>query len=190
MPNMPEHALRAARPDYVVAAEEIPMVLAQIMRRPSSPRAGIAVTAGARDVAERGSRLLNDPRDQPPGPASGVTCPDCGGALWEGHDGATDGYRCHVGHRYTADSLVAAQDGRVERAFWVSLRVLEEAIALQHRLQTSANARKLPILAQASAKKAKTLEAQAATIRRVLGLSDMPPRSRGRRSKPAAAARK
>jgi two-component system chemotaxis response regulator CheB len=61
-------------------------------------------------------------------------CPECGGAMWELEDGALNGYACHVGHTYSADSMLQATDEEVERALWTAVRMLEEKAALVTRL--------------------------------------------------------
>ena len=35
-----------------------------------------------------------------------LTCPDCGGNLFEVNYGKVLRYRCHTGHAFTADSLL------------------------------------------------------------------------------------
>jgi len=67
------------------------------------------------------------------GSRSELTCPECGGALWEMQD-PPPRFRCHVGHAYGMRSLVSAQSERVESALWAGLRSLEESEALARRL--------------------------------------------------------
>ena len=43
------------------------------------------------------------------GEPSGLTCPECGGALWEQQEGELIRFRCHVGHAYSAESMQAEQ---------------------------------------------------------------------------------
>jgi hypothetical protein len=59
------------------------------------------------DVVEQGDDALTS--GGLPHPPSGLTCPECGGAIWEQIDGGVLHFRCHVGHRYTADSFAAEQ---------------------------------------------------------------------------------
>ena len=68
-----------------------------------------------------------------------VTCPDCGGVLWELRDGDLIRFRCHVGHAYSIDSLLAEQANDLEQALWEAIRALEEKAALARRM--AANAR-------------------------------------------------
>ena len=60
------------------------------------------------------------------GKLSGVSCPDCGGPMWEMGRGGQFRVRCHTGHVHGEQSLIAAQRSEVERALGVALRVLEE----------------------------------------------------------------
>jgi two-component system chemotaxis response regulator CheB len=66
-----------------------------------------------------------------------LTCPECGGALWE-MDEAGPRYRCHVGHAYSLMTLADEQSTRVEAALWAALRALEEHRRIAERLARSA----------------------------------------------------
>ena len=71
---------------------------------------------------------------------SALTCPECGGALREVEGAAVKQYRCHVGHRFGAEEVLAGQDGEVERALVVAMRVLNERIELCRRMAENARA--------------------------------------------------
>lgn len=72
------------------------------------------------------------------GAASMLTCPDCGGVLWELQEQGLLRYRCHVGHAYSAESLVDGQSKSLEIALWSAIRALEERAALLRRLAAQA----------------------------------------------------
>ena len=72
--------------------------------------------------------------NRPDGPASGFTCPECSGALWELREGELVRYRCRVGHSYSEDAMIAAQGSAVEAALWTALEVLEERSELLRRI--------------------------------------------------------
>ena len=55
-----------------------------------------------------------------------VTCPDCGGALLRTELGSLIQFRCHIGHVYTADVLVAAQFSALEWSLEAAMRALSE----------------------------------------------------------------
>ncbi len=48
------------------------------------------------------------------GTPSRFTCPECQGPLWEIADPSMLRYRCHVGHAFTADSMIEAQAEEAE----------------------------------------------------------------------------
>ena len=43
-------------------------------------------------------------------------------------------FRCQVGHAFTADTLAREQEGRVDEALRVALRIIEERAELVHRM--------------------------------------------------------
>lgn len=69
------------------------------------------------------------------GPPSGFTCPDCNGSLADVEKG---GYRCQVGHAWTAEALLQARDHEVENALWIAVRSLQEKAKLSRRLADNA----------------------------------------------------
>jgi two-component system, chemotaxis family, protein-glutamate methylesterase/glutaminase len=87
------------------------------------------IVARDKAILEQGGR---------PGTASTFTCPDCGGVLWELQDSNVIRYRCHTGHAYSLESLVAEQADDLERALWSATRALEEKAALARRMGAQA----------------------------------------------------
>src|SRR5690349_8280788 len=74
------------------------------------------------------------------GHQSGLTCPDCQGALSELTPGR-GWYRCRVGHAWSEEALLAAQGDIFERALWTALRSLDEKASLARRMRDAAKAR-------------------------------------------------
>jgi two-component system, chemotaxis family, protein-glutamate methylesterase/glutaminase len=74
------------------------------------------------------------------GEPSGFSCPDCAGTLVE-LDAERKRFRCRVGHAWTADALLDAQAGTLERALWTALRTLEEKVSLARKLRLDARTR-------------------------------------------------
>jgi two-component system, chemotaxis family, protein-glutamate methylesterase/glutaminase len=72
-----------------------------------------------------------------------ITCPACGGVLWELNDGDQLFYYCQTGHRYSLESLFGEHTKGVESALWAAVRIMEERAALTHRLAEKSNERGL-----------------------------------------------
>jgi two-component system chemotaxis response regulator CheB len=133
-PGMPRSAIQRIAIDYVLPSAEIGPLLTRLAREPvkGDRPAMISENLEPQDPAEVGTAdIETGPLPAFPTPLS---CPDCGGALWELVSGDLVRYRCHVGHAYTADSMVAAQANSLESALWSALRALEEKAELSRRL--------------------------------------------------------
>ncbi|HEX6346070.1 chemotaxis protein CheB [Umezawaea sp.] len=104
------------------------------------------------------------------GQPSGFSCPDCGGTLLE-LDAERTRYRCRVGHAWTADALLDAQAGTLERALWTALRTLEEKVSLARKLRRDALNRGSERLAERYARTEEESAHAADVLRRYL-LSD------------------
>ncbi len=121
-PDMPRSALARMDVDYCLPVAAIATTLVALA---TAPRGGEAeAAAGGAPMAEM------DVDEQEPSP---FTCPDCHGTLWM-KDGEVVEFRCRVGHRYSEESMVEAQNDSVERAQWAALRALEEKAELHRRL--------------------------------------------------------
>lgn len=56
-----------------------------------------------------------------------ATCPECRGPLRELQYNGISEYECLVGHKYSAESLLAAHSEAQEKALWAAVVALEEA---------------------------------------------------------------
>jgi two-component system, chemotaxis family, protein-glutamate methylesterase/glutaminase len=66
--------------------------------------------------------------------ASGFSCPECQGNLWELADKQLVQYQCRVGHVLSVESLVAEQAAAIETMLWTALNALQERAAFLRRL--------------------------------------------------------
>jgi two-component system chemotaxis response regulator CheB len=119
-PSMPVAALEATAPDRVVPIRDMAEALCRLIEEPIQPRV----------------RPGPDPEREPlpDGQPSALTCPECGGALWQTDNGGTLRYVCHTGHAYSLDSLVEEQGRSLETTLWSALRALQERADMQRRL--------------------------------------------------------
>jgi len=109
------------------------------------------------------------------GKLSAFTCPDCRGALWELRDGDLLRFRCHVGHAFSAESLMADQAEELENALWAALRSLEENAALARRMAARASERNHTVSVTQFEENARRVEQHAAVIRQALQNSEKAP---------------
>jgi two-component system chemotaxis response regulator CheB len=166
-PGMPLSAIRFVEVDHVLP---VALIAPLIVEMSSEPIQG-AVNMARKNEPE--PQVLADERDVKDmqrefGPPSGLTCPDCGGALWEIQDGGLPRYRCHVGHQYTTDGLDAAQSDAVESALWSAVRVLEEHADLREKMARRAGAAGMDVVSGGFAESARDSQRQAHTIRELL----------------------
>ena len=145
-PDMPASAIRYARPDYVLKPGEIAQVLTKLVEEPApatgrraiamsertTPTSSVGIPSEAGDIADRGDNALSSGSIQ--GPPTALTCPQCGGALWEQGEGGMLYYRCHVGHAYTAESMAAEHESELEQTLWAAMRMFQESASLYRRM--------------------------------------------------------
>jgi two-component system chemotaxis response regulator CheB len=123
--SMPESAIRNVPIDYTVPLDEMGALLQQLVQHP--PTATPPVPPDLRTEAGIAERVVgNTEAVQQIGRPVPLTCPDCGGNLWEMQHGRLLRYRCHTGHAFTADNLLRQSQQALEETLWVALRMMEE----------------------------------------------------------------
>jgi two-component system chemotaxis response regulator CheB len=131
-PGMPDAALAETEVDYVVSLERIPRLLDRLTREEAPEPAPQDDVLRFETRADLGETLVDDMDEI--GKRSAFTCPECGGALWELGEADLLRYRCHVGHGFTAQGLMANQEDTLEETLWAAVRSLEENARLNRRL--------------------------------------------------------
>jgi len=77
-------------------------------------------------------------------------------------------FRCQVGHGFTAEALDHHQEGSVDEALRVALRIIEERTALADRIATDARADGYSGTARIFEARAKEMRDHAATLRQAV----------------------
>ena len=96
------------------------------------------------------------------------TCPECHGTLFLSEEGDFTGFRCRVGHRFSAESLLAGESEALEAALWTALRSLEERNDLLRRMSERARRQGQHNAADRFEKRVRDGDQNAALIRQVL----------------------
>jgi two-component system chemotaxis response regulator CheB len=94
--------------------------------------------------------------------------PECGGSLWQLEDEGVTRYRCRVGHGYTAEVLLASQNGNVNDSLWAAVRTMQERVELLRRLADDSQSRGAHRSAEMYRERADESGAHAETIRQLL----------------------
>jgi len=168
-PSMPQSAIEHVAVDRVVAIRAMWPALERLMNSPIEKREFQIVTHDAteNELAAADLSTIEQP-ERHPGNVSAFSCPDCGGVLWELHDGELVRYRCRVGHAWTSDGLVAKQSEILDEALWTALRSIEESVSLSRQLSRRHGGRGDARLAERFEQQADAMEQRAEVIRLAL----------------------
>jgi two-component system chemotaxis response regulator CheB len=131
--GMPRNALLHVDVDHVCKIEDMARLLSSMSRLPAGPTPEIPIDIRL-ETAIAAQELADMRADDMLGTPSRFTCPECHGALWEIEDGTMLRYRCHVGHAFSADTVLASQGGEIDRLLGTLLRSHQERAALANRM--------------------------------------------------------
>jgi len=167
--TMPLNAISEVDVDHMLPAAEIAKVIMRLVRA-NRGHGGSPMPARTQDPEPQLASQPTDVADMNGrfGPPSGLTCPDCGGALWEIDDGRVVRYACHVGHQYAGESLDAGQRDAIDGALWTAVRVLEEHADLKARLARRAADRGMAVISASFAQGSIDARSQAERIRSIM----------------------
>ncbi len=173
--GMPTSAVENAEVDHVVPLADLGALLTRLVRE-APPRRKDAEAPDLRletNMAELEHDALHS--DDRPGTPSPYSCPDCGGVLWEiadGEDGEYARFRCRVGHAFSPDTMLEAQDDVLEEALWTAMKTLEESARLSRQLGDRERQRGHDWLAQRFEEKEREARTRVEVIRRHLLRND------------------
>lgn len=102
------------------------------------------------------------------GKLSPFTCPECHGVLSTLTNGDRVRYRCHTGHAFSADSLLAAITEKIEDSLYSAIRGVEESVMLLNHMGDHFAETNHPKLAAMYFKKAQDAEARAKMVRKAV----------------------
>jgi two-component system, chemotaxis family, protein-glutamate methylesterase/glutaminase len=91
------------------------------------------------DVVDRA--FEQQTRNERRGEVSTFTCPECGGSLWQVDETGLVRFRCHVGHAYNGEALLAEQTEALEAALWTAVRTFREKSVLGRQLAVQERAK-------------------------------------------------
>lgn len=172
--EMPLRAMEATTVDLCIRGANMGDVLSDLVREQSG--AVLPVPPEIRLEAEiaAGERIGSDNLISVGDPVA-LMCPACGGVLSEMKEARPMRFRCQVGHAFTPDALAKEQEGRVNEALRVALRIIEERAELMDRMAADGRRSGRPAVAEMYTARAAEYRKYADMIRRVVLKSLDPP---------------
>jgi two-component system, chemotaxis family, protein-glutamate methylesterase/glutaminase len=137
--GMPRSAIERVTPDYVLPVAKIPALLKKLAT--STPQ-GSPAAEGSDAVEHDVTAEMRVDDAAPPShekrgnAASGLTCPNCHGSVWELTEGGLPRIECRVGHAFSIDAFLGEQAVALEDAIWSAINHLEERAATLRRFAT------------------------------------------------------
>lgn len=168
--EIPRNALRKVQVNEVLPTAKLGDALLRMISQPAAApieapvdiRVEVQIAAGERSDSDK----LREIADAVP-----LTCPSCGGVMSEMRQGSLLRYRCQVGHAMTAEILAREQEGAVDEALRVALRVIEERAELVTRLADDNRASERCAAADIYERRAVEYRGYAEVLRRAVVLS-------------------
>lgn len=172
--EMPRRAMEETTVDLCVPGANMGDVLSELAREPAGAMLPIPPEIRLEVEIAAGDRIGSDKLLSVADPVA-LTCPACGGVLSEVKASRPMRFRCQVGHAFTVDTLAKEQEGRVDEALRVALRIIEERAELVQRMAADGRRSGRPAVAEMYQARAAEYREYADMIRRVVLQSLDPP---------------
>ena len=165
--SMPANALRQVNVDHVAAVREIADLLVRLSKEPLVEKVDVMKDEQTKkeiDIAAEKRAMENGHLNF--GELTPFTCPECHGVLSRLQNDNIVRYRCHTGHAYSADTLMASITEKIEDSLYSAIRGMDETVMLLNHIGDHFAESNQPRLAAAYFKKAKEAEERSQLVRR------------------------
>jgi two-component system chemotaxis response regulator CheB len=124
-PEMPRTAIANVDIDHKVLVSDMGRLIEDLIAQPvpADGRAPRDLEMEAR-ISETG--YSDEDISSHLGEPTPLSCPECGGPLWQRDSGNLVSYRCRVGHAYSGHSLLLAADETLESTIWAAIRLFDQ----------------------------------------------------------------
>lgn len=134
-PSMPVSALSFVAVDHCVPLSEISSLLVKLTDTAADEKGAYKMPQHLDievKIAKQDPAIDQDVRDI--WDKSSYTCPECHGVLLQFEENGRERFRCHTGHAFSANSLLAHLTEGVEDSLWTTIRTIEESVLLLRHL--------------------------------------------------------
>lgn len=134
-PSMPLSALKHVEVDHILNLTEIAPCLAKMVNTPGHEK-GAKRTSKEMEaevkIAQEDNAIESGILEW--GEPSVYACPECHGVLMQLKEGSNLRFRCHTGHAYSVETLMAEFSEKSEETLWNAIRAIEELVILMNRM--------------------------------------------------------
>jgi two-component system chemotaxis response regulator CheB len=137
VPSMPRNAMREVEIDHSVPISEMADLLIRLTKEPLETSEEAMMEEDGLTEVEIGIAAEKNAFESgiiSLGELSPFTCPECHGVMVKFREGGRERYRCHTGHAFSADSLLATISENIEQGLYSTLRGFEESVMLLNNL--------------------------------------------------------
>jgi two-component system chemotaxis response regulator CheB len=168
-PAMPLNAIKHVEIDQILPLKDIGPRLAHLVNTP----VGKEVKQPVSEEMETEVKIAKEEHALESGilkwgKPSIYACPECHGVLLQLHEGNSTRFRCHTGHAYSVESLLAEYSIRNEESLWSAIRALEENAVLIQGLARHAAEHQDVTHSESLLKKAGEVQERAKLVRQAL----------------------
>jgi two-component system chemotaxis response regulator CheB len=161
-PDMPASAAAVTDVDALLPIADIAGQICAVLEDPVPGNEDEVVSSEEReeeDLAAAELALDGQPTE--------LSCPECGGPLWERSEGPLVRFACRVGHVFSPESLIEQHGKELERALWSAQRNLEERADLYRRMARRASGKS--VLQKRFLDRSTSAERHAAAVQEAIG---------------------
>lgn len=167
--SMPLNAIKHVEIDHILAIRDIGSMLVQLVETPTVKE----VTHPVSDEMELEVKIAKEVKALENGilkwgKPSIYACPECHGVLLQREEGSSIRFRCHTGHAYSSDSLLAEFNIRTEETLWSAIRALEEDMLLMRDLAKHSASHHNGVDSESWLKKAEEIQDRVNVVRKAL----------------------
>jgi two-component system, chemotaxis family, protein-glutamate methylesterase/glutaminase len=171
VPSMPEAAMRAVQADHILPVDEMGALVTRLVQEVVE-RETPASTNGEPKTEKEIKVAMDEDRTnynlQELGELSIYTCPECHGVLTSIREGKLVRFRCHTGHAFSADTLLAAISEQIEDNLWSAIRIVQENVFLLNHMGDHFAEHNQPKVAALYFKKAKEARQRAEYLKNLV----------------------
>ena len=177
--SMPENAIKAVSVDYVVPAQSVANLLVRLSKEEIPEIAEVGMQDKKEEEEKTGAEVRIAKQNGLPeinimefGELTPFTCPECHGVLTMLRDGDRQRFRCHTGHAFSTDSLLATISENIEEELWTAVRSVRESVMLLNHIGDHFAEVNQPRLAAVFFQKAREAEDRAQKVHEVVALHE------------------